>query len=64
MILIECDPDEFMVRGIGFSKVKHVNGKGNVMNMVGKIPGVIWIIDDDPGNSQTLGKIKVHRKRV
>jgi hypothetical protein len=33
VILIECDPDEFMVKSIGFLKVKHVNGKGNVMNM-------------------------------
>jgi len=62
VILIECDPDEFMVRSIGFLKVKHVNGKGNVMNMVGKIPGVIGIIDDDPGNSQPSERLKYIEK--
>ena len=57
MILIECQPDEFIVkriRRIGSRNVKHAQGQGNVINGIEKNPGVIGIVDDDPGKSHAL----------
>jgi hypothetical protein len=51
MILIECQPDEFIVKRFGFRNVKHANGQGNVINGIEKRPGVTGIVDDDPGKS-------------
>jgi len=41
MMLLECNPDEFVVRKIRSSKVKHVMGKGNVLGKVRKNPGTL-----------------------
>lgn len=54
MILVECDPDEFFVKSMGFSrkKIKHESGKGNVLRKLNKDPMTIGMIDEDPHSSQ------------
>jgi len=54
MIVVECDPDEFFIKSIGFSRklIKHESGKGKVLGIVGKKPHAIGIIDEDPNSSQ------------
>ncbi len=54
MIVVECDPDEFIVRTLGFAKrlIKHEGGKGTVLGVVRKQGKCIGIIDEDPQTSQ------------
>ena len=54
MILVECDPDEFFVKSMGFSrkKIKHESGKGNVLKKLKNDPMTIGMIDEDPHSSQ------------
>jgi len=54
MILVECDPDEFLVKSMGFSrkKIKHESGKGNVLKKLKKDPNTIGMIDEDPHSSK------------
>jgi hypothetical protein len=73
MILVECDPDEFLVRRLGFSRkaIKHESGKGNVLRKLKNNPRrSIGIIDEDPDSNQpgemskyteieTMGAIKL-----
>ena len=49
-VLIECDPDEFILKAIGFSKksIRHEGGIGNVVKKVDSIPGSKGMIDEDP----------------
>lgn len=54
MILVECDPDEFLVKSMGFprKKIKHESGKGNVLIKLKNDPMTIGMIDEDPHSSQ------------
>ncbi len=54
MIVVECDPDEFLVKSIGFpgKLIKHESGKGKVLGVVNKKQHAIGIIDEDPDSSQ------------
>jgi hypothetical protein len=54
MIVVECDPDEFLMKSMGFSrkKIKHESGKGDVLRTVRKNQNVIGIIDEDPDSTQ------------
>jgi len=52
MILIECDNDESVVRGLGFTRkqVEHHASKGRVAKALEKISGrAIAVVDEDPG---------------
>ncbi len=53
IIIVECNPDEFLVRLLGFSKIKHGGGKGKVLEKVKENPGSIGIIDEDPDSRQS-----------
>ncbi len=52
MIIVECDPDEFLIKAMGFSKIKHGGCKGKVLDAVKKKPNAIGIIDEDPDSGQ------------
>jgi len=54
MIVIECDPDEYVVKSLGFPKksIKHEGGKGKVLGVVRKQEKCIGIIDEDPQTHQ------------
>lgn len=53
MIVVECDPDEFLVKSVGFPRklIKHESGKGKVLGIINK-KQAIGIIDEDPDSSQ------------
>ena len=54
MILVECNPDAFLIRQLGFSRkmIKHEGGKGKVFEIVGKTSPSIGIVDEDPDSGQ------------
>jgi len=52
IIIVECNPDEFLVKLLGFTKIKHGGGKGKVLKKVRDNPGSIGIIDEDPDSNQ------------
>jgi hypothetical protein len=54
MILVECNPDEYLVSNLGFSKkkIKHEGGKGKVVGKLTKMKRAIGIIDEDPDSTQ------------
>lgn len=52
IIIVECNPDELLVRLLGFTKIKHGGGKGKVLKKVRDNPGSIGIIDEDPDSNQ------------
>jgi hypothetical protein len=54
LILVECNPDAFLIRRLGFSrkKIKHEGGKGKVFEIVGKTGSSIGMIDEDPESGQ------------
>lgn len=52
MIVVECNSDQYLVNALGFRKVRHCTGKGDVLRFVEKREVVIGIIDEDPGKSQ------------
>ena len=53
LIIVECNPDEFLVRLLGFSQIKHGGGKGKVLEKVKENPGAMGIIDEDPDSNQS-----------
>lgn len=53
LIIVECNPDEFLVRLLGFSQIKHGGGKGKVLKKVKENPEAIGIIDEDPDSIQS-----------
>lgn len=53
IIIVECNPDEFLVRLLGFSKIKHAGGKGKVLEKIKENSGSIGIIDEDPDSRQS-----------
>ena len=52
MIAVECDADEYLMEMLGFSRIRHCAGKGDVVRMVSKNQVRIGMIDEDPGKSQ------------
>jgi hypothetical protein len=50
-ILVECNPDEYIISALGFNprRIKHGQGKGKVLQGLRKGKGKIAIIDEDPG---------------
>lgn len=54
MILVECNPDEYIISTLGFNskKIKHQQGKGKVLLGLKKEKGTIGMIDEDPGKSR------------
>ena len=52
MIAVECYTDRFLVNELGFRKVRHCTGKGDVLRSVEKSQVLIGMIDEDPGKSQ------------
>ena len=52
MILVECDNDEALVRGLGFPRrgIEHHASKGRVLKALEKAPaGTVALVDEDPG---------------
>lgn len=49
-ILVECNPDECLVKKLGFSKklITHSYSKGNIYNKISKKSNIIAIVDEDP----------------
>lgn len=56
MVLLECKPDETLVRYLGVTKRNfyHQNDKGRVCNMLAKKEGHVAMIDEDPGSAQPV----------
>lgn len=54
MILVECNPDEYLIKCLGIPRkmIRHEGGIGNVVTKVGRIGNSIGIIDEDPGKSK------------
>ena len=55
MIIVECNPDEFVIRSIiadSDTQIKHGGGKGNVLKKVREEQGTIGVIDEDPHSAQ------------
>jgi hypothetical protein len=54
LILIECNPDAFVLKQLGFSgkRIKHEGGKGKVYEIVGKTSSSIGMVDEDPDSGQ------------
>ena len=53
LIIVECNPDEFLVKLLGFFQIKHAGGKGKVLEKVKKNYGSMGIIDEDPDTNQS-----------
>lgn len=53
-VIIECKPDEKLVKALGFSKNKiaHQPNKGEVCNYLFKSENQLAVIDEDPDSSQ------------
>jgi len=52
MIAVECYTDQFLVNALGFRRVRHCTGKGDVLRLVEKNQVMIGMIDEDPGKTQ------------
>lgn len=54
MIFVECNTDEFLVKGIGvpYRKIRHAGNKSEVIKGVERYENAIGLIDEDPGKSQ------------
>lgn len=52
MIAVECDTDEYLMKMLGFSRIQHCSGKGDVVRLVSRNRVRIGMIDEDPGKSQ------------
>jgi hypothetical protein len=52
MIAVECDTDEYLMKMLGFPRIQHCSGKGDVVRLVSKNRIRIGMIDEDPGKSQ------------
>ncbi len=52
-IVLECKPDEALIRKLGYSKkmITHQPNKGEVINYLKRNPGTIGIVDEDPGSA-------------
>jgi hypothetical protein len=52
-IVVECKPDEALIRALGFSKrhIVHQSGKGEVINFLEKNSDSIGMVDEDPGTA-------------
>ncbi len=56
MVLLECKPNETLVRYLGVTKRNffHLNDKGRVCNLLAKKEGEVAMIDEDPGSTQPV----------
>lgn len=54
MIFVECNADEFFIRGFSISKkdIKHESGKTRVISKVESFGDAIGVIDEDPQSNQ------------
>lgn len=54
MILVECNPDEYLLRALGIpgSMIRHEDGKGEILQKLKKGKAEIALIDQDPGRPQ------------
>ena len=55
MVIVECNPDEYLVRqvlGEVSETIKHGGGKGNVLRKLRDEQRAVGVIDEDPGSSQ------------
>lgn len=52
-IVVECKPDEALVRALGFTKknVTHQPSKARVLSYLDRNSGAIGIVDEDPGTA-------------
>ncbi len=52
-IIIECKPDETLMKALGFTRkaITHQPNKGMVINLLEKKNGVIGVVDEDPGTT-------------
>ena len=50
-IVLECKPDEVLIKSLGYTRkmITHQPNKGAVINYLQRNPGVIGIVDEDPG---------------
>ncbi|WP_322799127.1 hypothetical protein [Thermoflexus sp.] len=53
-ILVECKPDEVLIRALGVPRrrIFHHSGKGNICNRLRRLKNAIAIMDEDPHSSQ------------
>lgn len=60
MLLLECYPDEVLARALGIDRqsIRHSHGKGKLSQSLGKLNGVVGMVDEDPGSAEpaTLAK--------
>lgn len=54
MIYVECNPDETLVKILGFSRkqITHAFGKGNICNKLEKTKNTLGLVDEDPQSAQ------------
>lgn len=54
MVLLECKPDEALVRQLGRARrdCVHHDDKGRVCNRLSRSEGMVAMIDEDPGSAQ------------
>jgi hypothetical protein len=54
MIVVECDADESFIKILGVSRkeIRHVRGKGEVLNAIQKFNRIVGVVDADPDKSQ------------
>ena len=53
LIIVECNPDEFLVRLLGFSQIKHAGGRDKVLEKVKKNYGSMGSLDEDPDTNRS-----------
>jgi hypothetical protein len=53
-VLVECYPDEAVLRALGVPKrqVRHAAGKGEVLNRLRDLREAIGMVDEDPASAQ------------
>jgi hypothetical protein len=53
-VLVECDADEVVLRNLGVAKkqLSHFGGKNKVITRLRDLPGVVGMVDEDPGSTQ------------
>ena len=53
-VLVECKPDETLIRQLGRARrdCVHHDDKGRVCNRLARTEGLVAMIDDDPGSAQ------------
>lgn len=54
MILVECKPDEVLIRALGVPhhRIRHCRGKGQVCRKLERAENTLGLLDEDPGSTQ------------